>query len=115
METFTSAKDTPLTTRVLELLQNGHQQAIGLKDLCKRLASNERKVRLAIEALRREGWQILISGSGQGYFIGETKEELDEFIRYMSHRMMEEYRTFRYVKNATKKKLLKQTQLPLIY
>lgn len=106
---------TELQIKVLNLLQNGHANAIGLKELCKALTTNERRVRLAIEALRREGWQILISGSGKGYFIGETKEELDEFIRYMSHRMKEEYMTYALVKNATKRKIAKEFgQLPLL-
>jgi len=63
MKTSALSKEVPLTTKVLELLQNGHENAMPLKDLCKRLTTPERKVRLAIEALRREGWQIVITAT----------------------------------------------------
>jgi biotin operon repressor len=104
--------EVPLSTKVLELLQNGKDNAIFRRDLCKKLNKKEREVRLAIEELRHEGWQIVTSG--QGYFIAETNEELQEFIDYMRSRIREECIMLREVRLATKRKITKEVQLPLL-
>ena len=101
--------------RILEKLGKGHNNAILLKNLCLLLGcKNERKVRLAIEDLRRERWAILIPATPPfGYFLAETQAELDEYIAYMRHRMVEEYKTYRIVKNTTVREFNKSVQLPL--
>jgi biotin operon repressor len=105
---------TELEIRVLNHLEYGHNNAISLKNLCLRTKMPERKIRKVIEALRREQWAILIHPSPPwGYFLAATKEELEEYNNYMRHRLIEEYRTYKIVKNATIKKFDRVTQLPL--
>lgn len=104
--------ETPLPTKVLELLQNGKENAIFRRDLCNRLNENERAIRFAIEELRHEGWQIITSG--QGYYIARSNEELQEFITYMRSRIREECIMLREVRLATKRKIEKEVQLPLL-
>jgi biotin operon repressor len=105
-------EEVPLSTKVLELLQNGKLNAIFRKDLCKRLDKDERKIRLAIESLRDEGWQIVTSG--QGYYIAENNTELQEFVDYMRSRIKEECIMLRKVRLATKRKITKEVQLQLL-
>ena len=105
--------EVPLSTKVLEILQNGKDNSIFRKDLCSMLNENERTIRLAIEVLRREGYAILISGKG-GYFLAENKNELDEYTHYMRSRLINEYKTFKIVSRATKNKLGRLVQLPLM-
>ncbi len=115
--TYTNLFEDELQTKVLELLNNGHANAILLKDIQKRLqVKDERKIRIAIEKLRREGWQIIIPATRPyGYFIAENQAELDEYDHYMRSRMIEEYRTYKIVKRATKRKIQKEYgQLSLI-
>jgi len=106
---------TELEIKILNHLEVGHNNAIPLKNLCLKTGTSERKIRLGIEQLRREGWCVLIPGSAPfGYFLAENQAELDEYIAYMRSRLIEEYRTYRIVKNATIRKFRKTVQLPLI-
>lgn len=106
---------TELEIRVLSHLGIGHNNAVLLKNLCLLTGTNERKIRIAIESLRRQGWAIIIPGTPPwGYFLAETQEELDDYVSYMRSRIIEEYRTFRIVRKATIKKFDKTVQLPLM-
>ena len=112
---LTKSESQDLTTRILEKLGVGHQNAMLLKDLTKRLAIPERKTRMGIEQLRREGWCILISGSKPfGYFLAENQDELDIYVHYMRSRMIEEYKTFKIVRKATIRQFHKSVQLQLM-
>jgi len=125
---------TELEIKVLNSLQNGHANAIGLKDLCKLLNQKEnRKVRLAIEDLRHQGYLILfgqkekvykiINGKNvdtkqvlpSGYYLATTQEEAQEFIAYMRSRIIAECLIMKDIRLAMIKKFTKQFgQLPLI-
>jgi biotin operon repressor len=104
--------EVPLSTKVLELLQNGKDNAMPLKQLVLRLQTNERKIRFAIEELRRDSYAVLITSHG-GYFLAENKNELEEYTHYMKSRLINEYKTFKIVSRATKNKLGRLVQLPL--
>jgi hypothetical protein len=120
---------TNLQARILEILQIGHKNAIGLKDLCKRLNGDDRKVRLAIEALRNEGYLVLFGQKQKskddkgnkivlpsGYYIGKTFNESMEFYNYMKSRVIEECHIMRSIKLATHKKFEHTFgQLPLFF
>lgn len=117
-----------LQATILEKLGIGHRNAIGLKDLCKRTGANERKLRLAIESLRLQGYIVLFAQKEitkdtkgnkiifpSGYFIGETREESEEFYQYMKSRVICECLVMRSIKLATRKKFEKTVgQLSLI-
>jgi hypothetical protein len=123
MNTEQKIELTEIQIKILNLLRIGHKNAIGLKDLCMRTNENERKIRLAIEALRNEslnakgdsGYLILISGKPPyGYFLAETKEEVEECMEYFRSRVRNEYHTYRSIIFAAKKKFSKSFgQLPL--
>ena len=112
---LTKSESQDLTTRILEKLGVGHKNAMLLRDLTKRLGIPERKTRMGIEQLRREGWCVLISGSKPfGYFMAESQTELDDYCHYMKSRMIEEYHTYKIVRKATIRQFHKSVQLPLI-
>jgi hypothetical protein len=123
---------TELEIRVLNILLIGHRNAIGLKELCKRLVQkDDRKVRIAIEQLRNQGYLVLFAQreivyipdhTGKliktvlpsGYFIAETMQETAEFIEYMRSRVIAECKIMRSIKIAAFKKYsLQFGQLPL--
>jgi biotin operon repressor len=105
---------TEMEIKILNHLEQGHNKAISLRNLALRTGMSERKVRMTIEQLRREQWAILIPASAPfGYFLAQNQEELSSYIHYMKSRMIEEYKTYRIVKNATIRKFQKTVQLPL--
>lgn len=113
-EDIKKLKELSLETKIIDILQNGHKNAVGLSELVKRICVNERKIRESIESLRRQGYAILIPRSKPfGYYFAESKAELDEYDVYMRHRLIEEYKTYKLVKRATKNKLGRIVQLPL--
>ena len=112
---LTKEQLTEIEIRVLNHLEYGHNNAMSLKNLCLRTGIKERKLRMAIESLRRQGWSVLIPPSAPfGYFLAENQQELDEYIAYMKHRIIEEYKTYRIVRKTTIKRFDKTIQLPLM-
>ncbi len=96
---------TELEIRVLNHLEYGHNNAISLKNLCLRTGISERKIRLAIERLRHEGYLIVFNpGVPQGYCLANTQEEVDTFILYMRQRIINECWILRDLKLAACKK-----------
>lgn len=112
---LTKEQLTDIEIKVLNNLGQGHKNANSLKNLCLRTEIKERKLRMAIESLRRQGWAILIPFKKPwGYFLAADQKELDDYVHYMRSRLIEEYRTFRIVRKATIKKFDKTIQLPLM-
>jgi len=118
---------TNLQARIIEHLCNGHKNAVGLKDLCKLTSTNERKLRLAIEALRNEGYLLVfgqklrVKEDGKwivlpaGYFFAATQQEANEFITYMRSRVIDECLIMRSIRLAAKKKFQREFgQIPLM-
>lgn len=106
---------TQLQARILEILGRGRANAIRREDLQKRTGINERKMREVIESLRREGYIILIGANRPyGYYLGETQEEVAEFIAYFRSRIVDECITLRDVKVAANKKFARTFgQIPM--
>lgn len=101
-----------LEAQVLYNIGIGHANAARKSILVKNLHQNERLIRQTIENLRREGYAILVSGKPPyGYFFAENQTELQDYVKYMKSRLIEEYRTYKLVQKATKGKL--GGQLPL--
>ncbi len=113
---------TELEIKILNILQRGHKNAIGLKDLCLRMGEKEdRKVRLAIESLRLQQYIILYGQKEKiyipdhtgkliktilpsGYYLDETEQEVNEFLEYMLSRIKAECRIRHHLKQAKIKK-----------
>jgi hypothetical protein len=128
---LTELEAITLEARLLEILQYGHRNAIGLSDLVKRTATNERKLRIAIENLRNEANPNYIICFGQktktidkngnkiilpnGYYLASTKQEYEEFKMYMRSRIISECLILRNLKLAANKKFDRVGQLPLFF
>lgn len=120
-----------LEIKVLNILQRGHKNAMSLRDLVLRTSSNERKLRLAIETLRLQGYLILFAQKEKiyipdhkrklvkfilpsGYFLAETIDEVEAFRAYMKSRVIAECKIMWAMKVASKKYFEKQFgQIPL--
>ncbi|MFA5299753.1 MAG: hypothetical protein WC389_16330 [Lutibacter sp.] len=112
---LTKEELTEIEIKVLNHLGYGHKNANSLKNLCLLTGIKERKLRMAIESLRRQGWSVLIPPKSPfGYFLAENQQELDAYVAYMKHRLIEEYKTYRIVRKTTIKKFDKTIQLPLM-
>lgn len=114
-------------------INRGHSNAIGLKEMCKRLQiKEERKVRLAIESLRHQHYLIIflpqekvykiINGkqvpTGEvlpaGYFLPASKEEVFKFLEYMRSRIKAECIILRDIRLAMNQNFNKEFgQLPM--
>jgi hypothetical protein len=117
-----------LEIKVIQNISVGHKNAIGLSELCKKINGNERKIRLAIESLRNQGYLILFGQKlkiksineefitvPSGYYFAETQEDVEEFINYMRSRIIAECLILRNIKLAATKKFTRQFgQLPLM-
>lgn len=96
---------TNLQAKILEVLQIGHENAIGKSDLQKRIGVDERKLREIIESLRLEGYLILIGKrEPYGYFMARTQDEVNDCIDYFRSRVKNEYHTYKSLRIAAKKK-----------
>lgn len=71
--------------RISDFLSAGKTYAIPLHDLVVITGRNERDVRREIEAERRRGTPIL-SNSKDGYWLGESQDEIAQFVRGMKRR-----------------------------
>ena len=100
---------TELEIRVLSHLEVGHNNTISLRNLTLRSGTSERKVRLAIESLRHQGYLIIFWPTiPQGYCIAETQEEVDIFKDYMLHRIKNECWILRDIRVAAKRKFSRE-------
>lgn len=104
---------TEIEIKVLQNIGIGFSNAILLKTLCQRTGIlDERKVRLAIEELRKKLWPILSGDTG--YFICNTQEELDRFIAYHRKEVIARCIMMRNIKKGCAQRLGKAVQVPMI-
>jgi len=75
---------TPQSKNILRHIRTGHANAITRRNLIQATGLPDRTLRLEIEALRRSG--TVICTSGRGYFIPQTLEELQGFIKQEERR-----------------------------
>jgi biotin operon repressor len=100
---------TTIQAKILEVLGVGKENATRLDDLQKRLGISERKIRIAIEAMRNEGYLILVPSSPPwGYFLAQSQDEVQEFINYFRSRVIDECKIMRSIKLASQKKFTHQ-------
>lgn len=87
--TSTSNDTTPAPPgqglHITDFLCAGQAHATPLRDLVSLTGQDGRTVRLEIELARRQGIPIL-SNSKDGYWLGENKDEIAQFVRGMKHR-----------------------------
>lgn len=82
---------------VWEILLPGEQNAQSGKDICRILNINARTLTQAIEIERRAGKPICASckGNAPGYYLAESREEMQDYCGRLSHRVREIQRTHR--------------------
>ena len=74
--------------KIERLLSHGAENAVPLKHLVKLTGQPARQVRLMIQTERLRGVPIL-SDNEHGYYLPETQEDVDNFVRSMLHRAHE--------------------------
>lgn len=74
--------------KVERLLSHGAENAVPLQHLVKLTDEDPRQVRQQIHAARLQGIPIL-SDNKSGYFLPETQDDVDNFVRSMLHRAYE--------------------------
>jgi hypothetical protein len=98
---LTKDEKTELQISIINHLKVGHKNATPLKELSARIGVNERKIRLAIESLRLEGYDLIFfPDSPTGYGFSETEDEIQVFYEYLKSRVINECRVMRAIKTA---------------
>ncbi|KKL60062.1 hypothetical protein LCGC14_2209090 [marine sediment metagenome] len=77
--------------KAILLRREGHSQAIKARDLAELLRCDERKVRLMIRELIREGLPVASSTEAlAGYFIVATRQEAEQYAGSVRSRLIED-------------------------
>ena len=99
--TSTTQSTTPTTSRqrISDFLGHGQNAAVPLRHLKELAGLPGREVRRMIEAERRAG-ALIISDNRHGYFLADTQEEVNQFVKSMLRRSGEIARTARMVGQA---------------
>lgn len=85
--------------KIADLLGHGQNAAVPLRHLKELAGLPGREVRRMIEAERRAG-ALIISDNRHGYFLADTQEEVNQFVKSMLRRSGEIARTARMVGQA---------------
>ena len=85
--------------KIADLLGHGQSAAVPLRHLKELAGLPGREVRRMIEAERRAG-ALIISDNRHGYFLADTQEEVNQFVKSMLRRSGEIARTARMVGQA---------------
>lgn len=93
----TSGADRQL--RVSDVLCRGKENAQTMRELRQILNGDSRSIRLQIEHERRSGYPI-VSDCQHGYWLAETRSEIETFVRSMRARAFEIQRTAALVQMA---------------
>ena len=94
-----------IQTQILNQLKPGKHSAVPGRVLANRLGfKNDRAVRLEIRELIRTGHPIASSvNPPYGYYMAATTEEIEEYLRVMRTRLVEDAYRRRDFKNASRK------------
>ncbi len=82
--------------KIADLLGHGQNAAVPLRHLKELAGLPGREVRRMIEAERRAG-ALIISDNRHGYFLADTQEEVNQFVKSMLRRSGEIAKTARMV------------------
>lgn len=66
---------------LVELIPMGKENAITRNRLCELTGLSDRKVRMAIHDARTDGVMIISSTGQSGYFMPETRADVEKFIK----------------------------------
>jgi len=80
---------------ILNLIPHGRENAISRAELVRRAGVTDRLLRKNIKRLVSEGYPILSSSQGRGYWLSEDIAEIESFIRECDSRSRSEYLTTR--------------------
>ena len=78
---------------LLKYIPHSRNQAVSRFKLADIYGVPERAIRLEIERLRREGYNIIPSPKG-GYYIADDINEIEAFLKTIDSRMKSEYLTY---------------------
>ena len=100
-DTTSTINDTTPTpsgqaVKIADLLGHGQNAAVPLRNLKELAGLPGREVRRMIEAERRAG-ALIISDNRHGYFLADTQEEVNQFVKSMLRRSGEIAKTARMV------------------
>ena len=100
-DTTSTINDTTPTpsgqaVKIADLLGHGQSAAVPLRNLKELAGLPGREVRRMIEAERRAG-ALIISDNRHGYFLADTQEEVNQFVKSMLRRSGEIAKTARMV------------------
>ena len=79
-KTFPELFAHPLYGKILSLLGDGIDSSLQVRELCKFTGLSDRTARKAIETIRRAG-VCIVTDQMHGYWLPETVEELQRYIR----------------------------------
>lgn len=81
---------------ISEMLKAGEQNATTSGELCRALNLHPRELTQQVQRERRAGKPICATSTGKGgYYLAETKEEMQRFCRALWHRAGEIHKTRR--------------------
>ena len=69
-------------SEALRYIGHGRKQAVSLPVLARLMRKDERTVRDMLQMINSNGAVVVIREHGIGYYIPETAEEIDGYIRY---------------------------------
>lgn len=84
-KTFPELYTHPIYSKILFLLGEGLDNSLQVRELCKFTGLSNRTVRKAIETIRRAG-VCIVTDQMHGYWLPETIEELQRYIRQEERR-----------------------------
>ncbi len=89
---------------ISEILPEGKSNAITGRELCTLLGLTQRELTMQIQQERQAGAAICASTDGKpGYYLAESKAEMDYYLRSLDHRKKELSRTYRACKKTMDK------------
>lgn len=79
---------------IWEVLSTGRENAITSRELCKLLNLHPRELTQQVQNERRAGKPICATAAGSGgYYLAESKQEMERFCRALLHRAGEIHKT----------------------
>lgn len=98
---------------IIEYIPTGKKNAVSRAQLVILTGITDRAIREAIQAFNESGEGIIACECGKGYFVPETKEEAERYIRYSQSYLLSLARKDRGMKKAFSKMFSEQMELPI--
>ena len=89
---------------LLSLIPEGRENAVSRETLRRLTGLDDRRIRLQIKKLIRQGYPILSSSSAKGYWQSDNISEIEQFIRESDHRRSTEAKTIEALRRLVAKR-----------